>query len=264
MRPSLVVSIHDVAPSTAHAVRTWVGELDRRHVPVTLLVVPGPWEGPPLRVDRELVEWLRGRAASGDEIAQHGWTHRRVAGAPAWRRAVASVVARGCAEFWSLDAREARRRLEIGRDVLCRAGLAPVGFTPPGWLASEPTVEVLTELGYRYTTNRNAVLDLSTGASYRVPALSQRPGGAGESIGRTVVDRWARRLARHGDSARLALHPLDLASPALVASNLGAVDALLESGAKPRTYRDFVTAHRATQRSDRRLEEQAALSGGAG
>jgi hypothetical protein len=49
------------------------------------------------------------------------------------------------------------------------------------------------------------------------------------------------------------LHPLDLASPALVASNLGAVDALLASGAKPRTYRDFVTAHR----SDRRSEEKA-------
>jgi predicted deacetylase len=257
VRPSLVVSIHDVAPSTAHAVRTWVGELERRHVPVTLLVVPGPWEGPPLRVDRDLVDWLRGRAAVGDEIAQHGWAHRRVPGAPAWRRAVASVVARGCAEFWSLDAREARRRLEIGRDVLCRAGLAPVGFTPPGWLASEPTLEVLAELGYRYTTTRNAVLDLGTGKSYRVPALSQRPGGASETIGRAVVDRWSRRLARHGSSARVALHPLDLASPELVASNLGAVDALLESGAKPRTYRDFVIAHR----SDHQSERQPAMSG---
>jgi predicted deacetylase len=260
VRSSLVVSIHDVAPSTAHAVRTWVGELDRRNVPATLLVVPGPWEGPPLRVDRELVAWLRGRAAVGDEIAQHGWAHRRVSGAPAWRRAVASVVARGCAEFWSLDAREARRRLEVGRDVLCRAGLAPVGFTPPGWLASEPTLEVLAELGYRYTTSRHAVLDLSTGESHRVPALSQRSGGPGESIGRAVVDHWARRLARRGESARLALHPLDLASPALVASNLGAVDALLDSGAEPRTYRDFVSAHR----SDHRSQEQPAMSGGTG
>jgi hypothetical protein len=33
MRPSLVVSIHDVAPSTACAARAWVEELDRRHVP---------------------------------------------------------------------------------------------------------------------------------------------------------------------------------------------------------------------------------------
>jgi uncharacterized protein len=244
MRPSLVVSIHDVAPSTAHATRAWVSELDRRHVPVTLLVVPGPWEGPPLRVDRDLVAWLHERRAHGDEIAQHGWTHRRVPGAPAWRRAVGSVAARRCDEFWALDAREARRRIEIGRDVLCRAGLAPVGFTPPGWLASPPTLAVLAELGYCYTTTRRAVLDLTTGASHRVPALSQRPGGAGEAMGRAVVDRWTRRRARHGGSVRLALHPLDFTHPELVASNLAAVDRLLESGAKARTYRDFVTAHR--------------------
>jgi predicted deacetylase len=243
-RPSLIVSIHDVAPSTAHAARTWVQELDRRAVPVTLLVVPGPWEGPPLRVDHELVAWLNERRARGDEIAQHGWAHRRVAGASRWRRALGSAAARGCDEFWSLDAREARRRLEIGRDVLCRAGLAPVGFTPPGWLASAPTLAVLAELGYRYTTSRTAVLDLTTGESHRVPALSQRPGGAAEAIGRAVVDRGARRLARHGASARVALHPHDLASPELVTSNLSAVDCLLDSGAKARTYREFVTARR--------------------
>ena len=244
MRPSLVVSIHDVAPSTAWAARAWVAELDRRHVPATLLVVPGPWEGPPLRVDRELVAWLHERRAHGDEIAQHGWTHRRVAGAPAWRRAVASVAARGCAEFWSLDLREAKRRIELGRDVLHRVGLAPAGFTPPGWLASGPTLDVLADLGYRYTTTRSAVLDLHAGVAHRVPALSQRPGGAGEALGRTVVDGWARRLARRGTSARLALHPMDLDNPALVASNLGVVDQFLEAGAKARTYAHFVTAHR--------------------
>ena len=245
MKPSLVVSIHDVAPSTACAARAWVDQLDRRHVPATLLVVPGPWEGPPLRLDRELVAWLHERRASGDEIAQHGWTHRRVAGAPAWRRAVASVAARGCAEFWSLDTREARRRIDLGRDVLHRAGFEPVGFTPPGWLASAPTLDVLADLGYRYTTTRSAVLDLRTGSTHRVPALSQRPGGAGEALGRTVVDSWARRLVRRGASARLALHPMDLDNPALIASNLAVIDAFLEAGAKARTYEHFVTAHSA-------------------
>jgi len=244
MRPSLVVSIHDVAPSTAWAARAWVDELERRHVPATLLVVPGPWEGPPLRLDRDLVAWLHERHERGDEIAQHGWTHRGVAGAPAWRRAVASVTARGCAEFWSLDTREAKRRVELGRHVLHRAGFAPIGFTPPGWLASTPTREVLAELGYQYTTTRSTVLDLATGEIHRVPALSQRPGGAAEALGRSVVDGWARRLARRGASTRLALHPMDLDNPALVESNLAAVEQFLESGAKARTYRDFITAHR--------------------
>jgi hypothetical protein len=40
------------------------------------------------------------------------------------------------------------------------------------------------------------------------------------------------------------LHPLDLDNPALVESNLAVIDQLLEAGARARTYRDFVTAHR--------------------
>src|SRR5262249_31561017 len=109
---------------------------------------------------------------------------------------------------------------------------------------SAPTFDVLTDLGYRYTTTRSAVLDLFSGAAHRVPALSQRPGGAAEALGRTVVDGWARRLARRGASARLALHPMDLDNPALVASNLAVIDQFLEAGAKVRTYDQFVTAHR--------------------
>jgi uncharacterized protein len=159
------------------------------------------------------------------------------------------VAARGCAEFWSLDTREAKRRVELGREVLHRAGFDPIGFTPPGWLASAPTREVLAEFGYRYTTTRTTVLDLATGDTHRVPALSQRPGGAAEALGRSVVDSWARRLARRGASTRLALHPMDLDNPALVQSNLAAVEHFLESGAKARTYRDFMTAQPPTAAS---------------
>ena len=101
MRPSLVVSIHDVAPSTAWAARAWVDELDRRHVPATLLVVPGPWEGPPLRVDRDLVAWLHERRQHGDEIAQHG----------------------GCAEFWSLDSRPVERLTVLRLVSDCRVAV---------------------------------------------------------------------------------------------------------------------------------------------
>jgi hypothetical protein len=88
------------------------------------------------------------------------------------------------------------------------------------------------------------VQDLATGETHRVPALSQRPGGAAEELGRRVVDSWARRRAQRGACTRVALHPLDLDNPALVQSNLAAVEQLLESGAKARTYGDFITARR--------------------
>src|SRR5262249_59380526 len=85
MGASLVVSIHDVAPSPAFAARAWVGELDRRHVPATLLVVPGPWEGPPLRLDRNPASWLHERGGRGEEVAPNGWPHPAGPGAPPCR-----------------------------------------------------------------------------------------------------------------------------------------------------------------------------------
>jgi predicted deacetylase len=237
-----VVSIHDVAPSTATAVRTWTDHLDARGVPATLLVIPGPWEGPPLRHDLELLAWLRDRAAIRDEVAQHGWTHRRVPGGPRWRRCVGAVAARGCAEFAAVDEREATRRLSWGRGVLTEFGLEPAGFTPPGWLASPATLDALRTLGYRYTTSHGGVTDLHRGRRIRSLAWSHRPGAATETLGAAVLAAGVRRVARAGQPLRLALHPRDLASPALVAASLRAVDAALDAGALPCTYLDLVAA----------------------
>ena len=90
--PRLIVSVHDVAPSTAWATRYWSAELERLGVPVTFLVVPGPWEGPSFRFDTELVQWLHGRVEHGDEVAQHGWTHRQGPGDARWRRVVNTIA----------------------------------------------------------------------------------------------------------------------------------------------------------------------------
>lgn len=237
---SLIVSIHDVAPSTAWATRFWVEQLDRRGIPLTFLAVAGPWEGPSLRFDTELVAWLRERQSGRDEVAQHGWTHRATGGGTRWRRAVGAVAARGCAEFWTLDERDARRRLEFGRAGLRAAGLEPVGFTPPGWLASPAAVRALEALGFRYTTSHLAVTDLRSGVRHRVPALAHRPGGALEPLGATVMSGAVARLTRAGKSVRIALHPDDLTNSRLVDVTLAAIDVALEAGATPRTYRDFV------------------------
>ncbi len=240
---SLIVSIHDVAPSTAWATRFWVEQLDRRDVPCTLLAVAGPWEGPSLRFDTELVSWLQDRQAGRDEVAQHGWTHRATGGGTRWRRAVGAVAARGCAEFWTLDERDARRRLEFGRAGLRAAGLDAVGFTPPGWLASPAAIRALEALGYRYTTSHAAVTDLRSGVRHRVPAFAHRPGGALEPLGATVMTNAVARWSRSGKSVRIALHPDDLTSSHLVDVTLAAIDVALDAGATPCTYRDFVEAN---------------------
>jgi len=238
--------VHDVAPSTAWATRYWSTELEQRGVPATFLVVPGPWEGPSFRFDTQLVHWLHGRVDHGDEVAQHGWTHRRGPGGAPWRRAVDAIAARGCAEFWVIGEAEARRRAALGRDALRSAGFEPVGFTPPGWLASADTVHALRQLGYRYTTSQRAVVDLVHDVRHPVVALSQRPDGLGQAMGAACTAAAARLLVRGGRSVRIALHPADLGHPRLVAASLDAIDAARAAGALPCTYAGFVGAHRAT------------------
>jgi predicted deacetylase len=240
--PHLVVSVHDVAPSTAWATRYWSTELERRGVPATFLVVPGPWEGPSFRFDAELVRWLHGRVEHGDEVAQHGWTHRPGRGGAPWRRAVNAIAARGSAEFWTLDEAEARRRAALGRDALRSAGFEPIGFTPPGWLASPDAMRALEQLGYRYATSQRAVVDLHRGVRHTVVALSQRPDGIGQSMGAACTPAAARLLVRGGRSVRIALHPRDLGHPRLAAASLDAVDAVCGAGAVACTYEAFVEA----------------------
>ncbi|MFO8026638.1 MAG: DUF2334 domain-containing protein [Opitutales bacterium] len=64
------LSIHDVMPHTLERVERILYWLKARDVPpVTLLVVPGrPWEAPQ-------IERLRQLAATGHELAAHGWHH---------------------------------------------------------------------------------------------------------------------------------------------------------------------------------------------
>ena len=224
MTPRLIVSVHDVAPSTAWATRYWSTELQRRGVPATFLVVPGPWEGPSFRFDAELVQWLHGRVEHGDEVAQHGWTHRQGPGGAPWRRAVNAVARRVRGVLG--DRRgggPAPRR--VGRDALRSAGFEPIGFTPPGWLASADAVHALRQLGYRYTTSQRAVVDLVHTVRHPVVALSQRPAGLGQAMGAACTAAAARLLVRSGRSVRIALHPADLGHPRLVAASLDAIDA---------------------------------------
>jgi len=240
MRPSLIVSVHDVAPSTAWATRYWSGELDRRGVPATFLVVPGPWEGPSFRFDRDLVAWLHERATSGDEIAQHGWTHRQGSGGTPWRRAVNALAARGDAEFWGLEEAEAHRRAALGRDALHSVGFDPAGFTPPGWLAAPPALRAVQRLGYRYTTSQRSIIDFAHDVRHSVVALSQRPDAVGQRMSAAYTAAAARLLVRSGRSVRIALHPRDLGHPRLAAASLEAIDATVAAGAVPCTYEGFL------------------------
>jgi predicted deacetylase len=234
--PILVVSVHDVAAATTGASQRWCEALDRRGVPASLLVVPGPWRGRPLSEAPELAAWLRDRVATGDEIVQHGWAHRAPPCTWGWRWGYGWVVARGAAEFAALGAADAYRRLVAGRRALDGAGLPAAGFTPPGWLHSAGTLRALRRLDFRFTTCHRGILDLHTGRLHTGLALSHRPGGRGERPAARMLGAWARLAAGRGGTVRIALHPDDLSRPHLRRTTLSAIDAVLAAGARPITY----------------------------
>lgn len=236
----LVVSVHDVAPATAVHTRRWCADTDSLGVPVSLLVIPGPWRGPSLAEEPGYAEVLRSRARRGDELVLHGWSHRAGPEGSLLRRSAGRMVARGAAEFGALDEAQAADRLRSGRAVLRELGLTAHGFTPPGWLASPAANRALRGAGFRYTTSHFGVHDLRTGRLRRGFALSHRPGGAGERLGAVLVKEWARWRAGHGGLVRIALHPDDLDRPGLRDTTLRAIEAVLAAGGRAMTYSDVV------------------------
>jgi predicted deacetylase len=252
--PVLVVSVHDVAPATAPAARTWVRALDGCAVPLTFLAVPGPWRGAGLEAGEdgaELVAWLRARQNGGDEISLHGWCHRADIRGALPRRAVGSVVARGAAELWALDRSTAADRARAGLEVLQRNGLSVTGSTPPGWLSSRQARRGLADAGLQYVTDHAGLLDLVSGRRWWAPALCHRPctsTGIGdvtlERLGRRVVT-VASRLVAAGRSVRIGLHPDDLEGPDLLPATVDAVRRCLAAGAQATTYAEELSRLRA-------------------
>lgn len=230
----LLVSVHDVAPETLDAARRWTRHLDERGIVSTVLAIPGPWRGPSIGQHRESQDWLWVRQSGGDEIGLHGWTHRCDSHRRTPRAAFGRAVARGAEEFWSLDSRQAARRVRRGIDVLRSAGLEPVGFTPPGWLIGAQARHAVLTCGLHYVADHRGAGSVTR--ALRAPALSHRPDGFGERPGAVALRTIARRRAIAGLPVRIALHPADLDRPELVATTLRAIDDALDAGARPTTY----------------------------
>jgi uncharacterized protein len=207
----LLVSIHDVSPAQAEAVRRLWALCASCSVTPALLVVPN-WHGQwPLEQHPEFVDWVRARADEGAEIALHGERHDEI-GLPrktkdSWR-AWGKTNAEG--EFLTLNAAAARERVTRGLDRLRQLGIEPTGFVPPAWLAQEGTYRVAAEAGLSFSEDDRTVRLLALGR--QVPSLAVRwsartPSRAWASIA-VAQTRWL--LQRNSTVPRIALHPGDL------------------------------------------------------
>jgi predicted deacetylase len=245
-RAALVVSIHDVAPTTQARAEEIISELAHRGVGVcSLLVVPNYHRRGGSTADGAFVRWLQDLETKGHEIVIHGYFHERP------RREQETVpqklftrfYTKDEGEFYDLDYDEAFRRITKAREEFTAAGLTPRGFIAPAWLLGPPGERAAADADLEYTTRLTAVRDLRSGENFpaRTLAYSVRSGWR-----RTASLAWNNFLARQlaeAPLARISIHPPDRDHPEIWRQVLRLTERLLENR-NATTYRDWIAEKR--------------------
>ncbi len=226
----LVVSVSGLG-GPLDAIARLATELDRRSVPLSLVITPAR-----LRAAPAVADWVRSRAVAGDALLLHGCDH--VAGrlSPA-RWSVGAAV---------LPAHETRLQLVAARAALTQLDLTVDGFAPRGWLVPPGTLEVLRRNGFRVCAELRGVRDLDTG--HLLPGRVLGPGPVPWQ-GQHTEPWWCRavvlgaaRAARLGRLVRVAVPAASgLARPGIATAILDAVDIALHHGAEPTTYAGLIS-----------------------
>ncbi len=243
----LIVSLSGLSEDSPESLRrgaAFTAELDARGVPVSQLLRPRSSSGP-VRSGSPLVAWMHERRSAGDVIVLHGYDHTADP-IGNWQNSALKRVGRR-AEFATLPRHEAGLRLTAARRVLTAVGLRTDLFVPPRWLASEGTAEALTEQGFTMLADENGVRRLGAGSSERARLLGFRVSGERRPVAddQKSVESWRCRIlenevartARRGGLVRINVRAKDLERTSRRAAVLAAVDAALELGAQPVTYR---------------------------
>ena len=244
----LIVSVHDVAPSTRSAADKIVNELARCGVTkCSLLVVPNYHHTGEAMADHDFVRWLRDVEAAGHEVVIHGFFHQRPRAAKeGWRaRAWTRWYTRGEGEFFDLPYDEALRRILTARDQFAAAGLKPRGFIAPAWLLGREGERAAADAEMEYTTRLNTVCDLRTGDTVSARSLVY---SVSKPWRRTTSLCWNGALQRVMADApllRLGIHPPDLQHSAIWRQITRIARAQAESRIAT-TYRDWVAERRAS------------------
>lgn len=223
MTARLIVSVSGIRDTTADAAADLVGELDRRGVPVSLLVAPRRGHEYRLTDDDDTQQWLRHRRHCGDAIVLGGYDE--------------AATKRRRPEFASIGPAEAAVRLAAADRLMADMGLRTRLFAAPRWNASPGCLAALPGAGFRMCADVTGLHDVVRGTVERGRVLS-----VGEGF---VADGWwcrqlvsaAGRSAQAGGLVRLNVSATHLTRRDPRAALLDAVDLVAERhGAQTRRY----------------------------
>ena len=245
-RDFLVVSIHDVAPSTRAIAEKIISDLASKGVRhCSLLVVPDYHHQGPSMQDRQFVSWLRDLEAAGHEIVIHGYFHERPKRADEsfLKKLITQFYTQGEGEFYDLGYDEAFRRIKEARDQFQAAGFKPRGFVAPAWLLSADGERAARDAEMEYTTRLRTVLDLRSGETS--PA---------RSIVYSVRNGWRRgvslvwnaaltQILKDAPLVRVSIHPPDFSHPTIWRQIVDLISRMALDRT-PTTYQDWIADQR--------------------
>ena len=222
MTAQLIVSVSGIRDRTVTDVAEFSALLDARHVPVSFLVAPRLDGGYRLLDDGPTAEWLRMRRDRGDAIVLHGFD--------------AAATKKRRPEFATLPSHEANLRLMAADRALEQVGLRTRLFAPPGWLASDGTLDALPRNGFRLLAALGGITDLVRQSTVRARVVGIGAGFLTESWWCRTLVLSAERIARRGGVVRIAVSAKQLGHSGPHQAMLDAADLALMHGATPTVY----------------------------
>ena len=242
----LVVSLHDVAPSSQPIAEKIISELTQKGIRhCSVLVVPDYHHQGASMQDRQFVSWLRHLEAAGHEIVIHGYFHERLSreGETFLEKVITQSYTQGEGEFYDLGYDEAFRRIKTARDEFLGAGLKPRGFVAPAWLLSSEAERAARDAEMEYTTRLRIVRDLRSGETFSARSLvySVRNGWR-----RAVSLAWNAALShllKDRPLIRLSIHPPDFSHPTIWRQIVDLISRMAPIR-MPTTYQDWIGEQR--------------------
>ncbi|WP_280382942.1 DUF2334 domain-containing protein [Nocardia wallacei] len=222
MRAQLIVSVSGIRDTTRETAMAFAEEMDRRNVPLSLLVAPRLKGKYRLADDPSTQQWLRSRRESGDAIVLHGYDQ--------------AATKRRRSEFAALPAHEARLRLMAADRVLEGVGLRTRLFAAPRWNASDGALAALPDVGFRLALSLSAIHDLERQVAQRAWVHGIGEGFRTEPWWCHALVMSAARTARRRGVLRLAISAAQLDRSGPRQAMLDAIDLALFHEATPTLY----------------------------
>jgi hypothetical protein len=215
---SLVISIHDVSPSTCKRSQEILGDLGRAGIDATsLLVIPNHHHRGLISDDPEFATWIREKVAEGHEAVLHGFYHLREKqnSDGTMNRLITQSYTAGEGEFFDPSHDRACKLLQSGRAAFAACGLEAKGFIAPAWLLGAEAEAAVKQECFEYTTRIATVSDFTNGRVYQARSLVW-----------SVRARWRRICSlawnhslfmsfRNAPLLRIGIHPPDWDYPAI-------------------------------------------------